>query len=851
MKMNFTHKIAFLFVLVAFSAVGVVSAQPIIPNGSFENWSTNTLFSAPEVWLSSAETDGSLMSTEKITDDATDGTQSIKLLTVVDNGELSEGLVILGEPSDEGVNGIPWTQTFTNLHASLKYNIPEGDAGVILCDLYNADTISATLFYPVTGSAAEWVDMNLPLVFKGDGIPVQPEKMFVAFVSSYPDDIPPELVDDSYDPEAYTGTEGSWLIVDNVYFTNGDAPDNIYPENFSFENWYEAVLSDPDNWQSNNRDFLNGDNKPVLRSEDAADGTYSARLEVMNAWGWSEAWLSLGSPDTGIVFTEKPRAVTFSYKYVPIDGDMGGMNLNFRGTIDGVFSDYFGGTGYQFAKATNGWVDVFRTLDYDYEGLFQPDHMRLHFMAGNKDGSVLYIDNLKFVDVTPTSIIVRDSETGNPVNYAQVTISGFEYNIQLDENGMAEVSLPDGDFTYKVAAQGYNTSTGSFTVPANGDSISIQLSPFVPDPTKPVLNIIDDDEDKVYFDGDTLSVEIKLPDSYPIPNGLQVMVTQYLYPDGSTTPEPYAIFREGTMEVSTVTNNTVIVSGTVGVIGKPGIIGLNAKVNIGVEYDIGTYPVIDTYRFNPDLSSYGQALAGISIPDDAGITTEPELSKLSNLFGFSSDPENDVPIAFVKDGQGYILYNPGLNFIDHRDELNNLKDGMHIMASPKTGYYAEVNPVMLPFLSNTPATVTLENIPDGIPASEIEIVQTNFGIMPDEYSFGYTDGSASIVNGAFTFNVWGFSRYSLRHEGLMATLKQHVDRPSIQIYPNPAGDYLSISAPDNILSLSVVNLSGQQIIEETRINNQSLDIRALPSGYYLLNITTKDGDNIIMPFIKK
>ncbi|MFB6320217.1 T9SS type A sorting domain-containing protein [Saccharicrinis sp. FJH54] len=851
MKTNFTQKIILLSLLITLFATGSGQAQTIIPNGGFENWSTNTLFSAPEVWLSSAETDGSAMSAERVTDDATDGTQSIRLLTVMENGELSQGLAALGEPADEGVNGISWTQTFTNVHASIKYTIHDGDAGIILCDLFNADTLTATLFYLVTGSSAEWTDIDMPIVYKGAGTPVQPEKMFLAFVSSYPKDIPPELVDDSYDPEAFTATEGSWMSIDNVYFTNGENSDKIYPGNHSFENWYEAVLTDPDSWQSNNSNFLNADVTPVTRSEDAAEGTYSARLEVMNAWGYSEAWLNLGSPDTGIVFTDKPKALMFSYKYVPADGDMGGMNLNFSGTIDGVYSEYFGGTGYPFTKTTEGWVEVFRTLDYDYADNFQPDHMRIHFMAGNKDGSVLYIDNLKFVDVTPTSIIVRNSETGDPVNYAQVSISGFDYYIQLDGNGMADISLPDGEFTYKVAAQGYNTSTGSFTIPADGDSISVQLTPFVPDPEKPVLNITDNDEDKVYFDGDTLSVEIKLPDSYPIPNGLQVNVTQYLYPDGSANPETYTIFREGTMQVSTVTNNTVNVTGIVGVIDKPGIIGFNAKVNIGVEYNIGTYPVIDTYRYNPDLSSYGQAFAGIAIPDDAGITTQPELSKLANLFGFSSDPENDVPIAFVKEGQGHILFNPGLNFIDHRDELNHLKDGMHIMASPETGYYAEISPAWLPFLSNTPATITLENIPDGIPASEIEIMQTNFGVAPDQYSYSYTDGSASIENGAFTFNVYGFSRYSLRHDGLKATKTQMADNNRLQIYPNPAGDFLHVSSQKEVTYLTVSTLSGRTVIEEAGINNQSLDIHALSPGYYMLNITTKDGGNSMLPFIKK
>ena len=852
MRMNFTQKSAFLFVLLTFFNGMYLWAQPIVANGSFENWETQILYSVPTEWMSSPMFDSPSATLSKVTDDASEGTYAVKLTSIQEDDEyISEGILIIGNVSDDNVEGAPWTESIDQVHVSVKYDIQEGDGTMILLNLYNADTITGRMLYTITGSSAEWTTLDLPVVFGGDGTPVQPEKIFFAIISSYPDEIPPGLLGPDFDPELYVKAAGSWVMVDNVYFTMGESSEKILPANNSFENWIDAEITDPASWITNNRDFLDNTSKPVTRSEDAVEGTYSARLEVMNSWGWSGAWLSLGSQDTGIIFSEKPKAISFSYKYAPVDGDMGGMNLTFNGTIEGVYSQYFGGTGYQFSQTTDGWVDVFRVLGYDKAGLFEPDHLILQFMAGSKDGSVLYIDNVKFVDVTPITFIVRDNETNDPVPYAQISISGIDYNIQLNENGMAEIQLPDDDFTYSIAAQGYNTSSGNFTIPADGDSVSVKLTPFVPDASKPVLTITDSDEDKVYFNGDLFSVDIKLPDSYPIPNGLQVNVTQFLYPDGSETPEAYTIFQEGTMNVTAVNNNTITVSGTIGEINKSGVIGFNATVNLGTVYDIGTYPVIDTYRFNPDLSSFGQAFVGIAIPDDAGFTTEPELSTLANLYGFSSDSQNDVPIAFVKEGQGKILFNPALNFIDHRNELNNLQTQMHIMASPETGYYAEVNPASQLFQGHTPVTVSLGNIPEDIPAGEIEILETNFGIEPDEYAYSYTDGAATIENSTFTFNVWGYSRYTLRHPGLKATNTQKIDAETIQFYPNPAGDYLNILSGQTIQKVLITNLSGQHIMEKTPLPNHSLNIQSLSPGYYLLNLTLEDGNLITLPFIKK
>ena len=58
-------------------------------------------------------------------------------------------------------------------------------------------------------------------------------------------------------------------------------------------------------------------------------------------------------------------------------------------------------------------------------------------------------------------------------------------------------------------------------------------------------------------------------------------------------------------------------------------------------------------------------------------------------------------------------------------------------------------------------------------------------------------------------------------------------------YPNPVQDKLFLEGPEGIISISDMN--GRHVIEFTHITNSSIDFSTLPSGVYVLNITTENG----------
>lgn len=850
MNRNVTLYSFHLLVFFVFFGLANAFSQAVINNGSFENWETNTLFSAPSEWLSSPMLDGSSETVFKVTDDAADGTTSVRLVSILENDYVADGLLLLGEVGDN-VSGIPWDKTVDKLHLSVKYGIEDGDAGFILLNLYKADTVFARVIHTLTASASEWTPISLPIVYAGDGTPIQPEKLFLAIVSSYPNEIPSELVGPDFNTSLYEAKSGSWLMVDNVYFTLGESPTKILPANNSFENWFDVSATDPSAWTSNNVEFFGRDDVPVTKSDAASEGSFAARLEVMDASGWPEAFMSIGDMDGGVPFTEKPQAIAFSYKYEPITGDEATVGISFEGLLEGQYQDNFGGAWHQISGSNATYKNVFLPIYWGQENTFTPQRMHLEVRAGNLLGSVLYVDNFRFVDLINTTLFVQDETNAQAIQGAQITFSSFGHPMQVDGGGRLDLQLPAGTYQYTIAAQGYNSKQGEVTVPVNGGEFTVQLTPFTPDPTLPVLTIIDNDEDKVYFEGDTFKAQIQLPSSIPAPDGTPLILSQYLYPDNEVNPETYTIFKEGTLSSTTIASNAFTITGVVGNVTKTGLIGLNVQVNLGTLVDAGTYPIIDTYAHNPDLSERGKAFVGIRLPESAGITMQPKLMDIPNLYGNSENPKNDSSIYFIKAGIGSIMFESGLNFVDSREQLNAFETAFSIMASPETGYYAEINLSQLSFLSGRPAKVTLENIPSGVTKPDIIITQTPYGIEPNDWRSDLDSESATLSEGALTFDVWGFNRYTLYFNTVNTVLNKVDDELMLGLYPNPAGDVLYISGSNALKYAAISDLKGVVVLEHNFNGTPQINLEGLKSGFYIIRIETDNGEQAVRSIMKR
>jgi hypothetical protein len=78
-------------------------------------------------------------------------------------------------------------------------------------------------------------------------------------------------------------------------------------------------------------------------------------------------------------------------------------------------------------------------------------------------------------------------------------------------------------------------------------------------------------------------------------------------------------------------------------------------------------------------------------------------------------------------------------------------------------------------------------------------------------------------------------------------------KPSVNISPNPAHNALTVSSPENITTLTIINMMGQTVYEapESALRNpvtsMHIDISGLPAGIYFVRINSAE----VQKFVKE
>jgi hypothetical protein len=64
---------------------------------------------------------------------------------------------------------------------------------------------------------------------------------------------------------------------------------------------------------------------------------------------------------------------------------------------------------------------------------------------------------------------------------------------------------------------------------------------------------------------------------------------------------------------------------------------------------------------------------------------------------------------------------------------------------------------------------------------------------------------------------------------------------SIQLYPNPVENELSVAGIEGNASIQIVTLEGKSLLNQTIKSNEKVNVTQLPAGLYIARITTADG----------
>lgn len=92
----------------------------------------------------------------------------------------------------------------------------------------------------------------------------------------------------------------------------------------------------------------------------------------------------------------------------------------------------------------------------------------------------------------------------------------------------------------------------------------------------------------------------------------------------------------------------------------------------------------------------------------------------------------------------------------------------------------------------------------------------------------------------YTIEIWKFFLGQSPDNLSLASVTDNQIK-SIEVYPNPANDFLNIENLDSkVLTVSVYNTTGQLMVELSGLTNR-IDIKNLDTGLYHLLVTTEDG----------
>jgi hypothetical protein len=108
----------------------------------------------------------------------------------------------------------------------------------------------------------------------------------------------------------------------------------------------------------------------------------------------------------------------------------------------------------------------------------------------------------------------------------------------------------------------------------------------------------------------------------------------------------------------------------------------------------------------------------------------------------------------------------------------------------------------------------------------------------------FTDIAGNAFAGLSTNTLWNFSTDTVL--GLDANFIK-----GFTLYPNPVIDVLNIGAQENLKTIQVFNLMGQQVFQKNiNSNKANINLNRLPQGAYFVKITT-DKTLKFVKFIKE
>jgi len=436
-----------------------------IVNGGFENWSSNVLYEAPTVWQSSntQEYRGQAIITKST--DATHGSYSAKLETLLLDGDTLQPYVFHGGVGDNGPEGgIPFNSTFNQIVIDYKTDLLGTDTlNLLMIKTLNGTPVAMEIVEIATGTNTNWVTDTL------DVSTVVQDSMFFGIILGGVDDEPV--------------TPGSWALIDNIKLMNNNVAVADIP-NPSFETWAETSVEEPDSWFTLNTMLSGVGMENAIKTLDSYEGTYAIEMTTIQPSNFGgdtiSSYVSMGvidfenqgpSPFLPVSYGATPGTISGAYKYSPVNGDQGGLVMQFmeNGAVIGQHGEVFNSQ------------STYTTFSSSLNIVGTPDSLVFLISSGENPGSVLKIDGLNFSDgdvgVNELSIDEIDLYPNPATDVVNINGTSSSYDFFVyDITGKLVIGQANVKGTRSLDITNYNRGTYLVKIVSGNNVVTKKLS---------------------------------------------------------------------------------------------------------------------------------------------------------------------------------------------------------------------------------------------------------------------------------------------------------------------------------------------------------------------------------------
>lgn len=349
----------------AFVAASVAAYAQVIPNGSFEDWSTQS-YEDPNTWFTSNREAPGINSVTKVTGFSG---SAIKIETKADpknQGDFIGGFIsnTEGDPT-EGEGGVPFSQQPTAITGKMMANLVGNDTALLLVVFKKNGVVTSMNVFKLHGkNQTTFTDFSFPI-----SLSAAPDSVVIACASS-------NLISE-------TGIEvGSSVTIDNLAFTGPGITQTI--PNGTFDQWTTVTQNELEGWE-----YFNN-TETISRVTDKYKGTYALKLENIEFGGGDvgPGFISNGD-NNGLPYTKTVDTLIGWYKYSTPGNDSGSVSVSLAKNGMGVG----GGFIYLTPKTTYTYFEI------PLFAMSAPDSLRISIASSSGmnpvAGSILIIDEVQ------------------------------------------------------------------------------------------------------------------------------------------------------------------------------------------------------------------------------------------------------------------------------------------------------------------------------------------------------------------------------------------------------------------------------------------------------------------------